>query len=97
MIQYILQRSNICLADLALSILEAHISTLLYQPKNHVTLAYLELEQLSGSRALKVLDIRLDDRTRIEIHQGAEVNPTQRQTTHSLFAPPLCDRVGRKR
>lgn len=60
-------------------------------------LAYLELEQLPGSRALKVLDIRVDDRARVEIHQGAEVNPTQRQTTHSLFAPPLCDRVRWKR
>jgi len=64
---------------------------------NRVTTAYLEFEQLPGSRALKVLDIRMDDRARVEVHQGAKVNPTQRQTTHSLFAPPLGYRVRWKR
>jgi len=38
-------------------------------PTYHVILAYLELEQLPGSHALKVLDIRIDDRAHAEIHQ----------------------------
>ena len=63
----------------------------------HVTLAYLELKQLPGSCALKVPDIRIDDRARAEIRQGAKVNPTQRQTTYSLFAPSLRHRIRRKR
>ena len=50
-------------------------------PIYHVTLAYLELKQLPGSRALKVPEIRIDDRARAEIHQGTKVNPTQ--TTYS--------------
>jgi len=66
-------------------------------PIYHVTLAYLELNHLPGSRALKVPDIRIDDRARAEIRQGAEMNPTQRQTTYSLLAPSLRHRIRWKR
>jgi len=66
-------------------------------PIYHVTLAYLELKQLPGSRALKVPDIRIDDRARAEIRQGAKMNPTQHQTIYSLLAPSLCHRIRRKR
>jgi len=41
-------------------------------PTYHVTLAYLELKQLPGGRAPKVLDIRIDDRARAQIRQWAK-------------------------
>jgi len=64
-------------------------------PTYQVTLAYLELKQLPGKGALKVLDIRIDDRAHAEICQGAKMNPTQRQTTYSLLAPSCRPRVRR--
>ena len=39
-------------------------------PTYHVILAYLELEQLPGSHALKVLDIRIDDTAMLRYLNG---------------------------